>query len=192
MIPLWAYGPFELLAHADGHMRKGGDFDRRMALISFDNSIEVSISTYLTLHPSQRQERKYCKRDVRKWQENYHTKLDFLKFAIEEQNSEWKVSRTEITWVHSYRNKQYHSSTMGVPETKVVEVARSAAIWVFTLLFRVNDVEDELDEYQEYGRIEQVVHQILSTCDRPPNGNDYATSAKGKTKARHHATLYIW
>ncbi len=150
-------------------MRKGGDFDRRMALISFDNSIEVSISTYLTLHPSQRQERKYSKRDVEKWQENYHSKLDFLQFAIEKKNSEWKVSRTEITWVHSYRNKQYHGSTLGVPETKVIEVARSAAIWVFSLLFRVNDVEDELDKYQEYGRIEQEAQPDLSApvIDRP-------------------------
>ena len=174
-------------------MRKGGDFDRRMALIGFDNSIEVAISTYLALHPSQRQERNYCKRDVGKWQQNYHTKLDFLQFAIEEQNFEWKVPRTEIIWVHNYRNKQYHSSTMGVPETKVIEVARSAAIWVFSLLFRVNDVEDELDSYQEYGRIEQVGPiGSLSTRGRPPNGNDYATNTKGKTKAGHHTTIYVW
>jgi hypothetical protein len=50
-LPPWADGPFELIVHAEMHLRKGEDFDRRIALISFDNSIEVSITTYLTLHP---------------------------------------------------------------------------------------------------------------------------------------------
>lgn len=54
----WATGTFELLVHAEGHLRGGEDFDRRIALISFDNAIEVAITTYLTLHPIQRGDRK--------------------------------------------------------------------------------------------------------------------------------------
>jgi hypothetical protein len=37
----WAAGPFELIRHADGHLKAGSDFDKRMALISYDNAIEV-------------------------------------------------------------------------------------------------------------------------------------------------------
>lgn len=40
---MWVYGPFELLVHAELHYLAGKDFDRRMALISFDNAIEVAI-----------------------------------------------------------------------------------------------------------------------------------------------------
>ncbi len=47
-LPPWAKGPFELLVHAEGHFIAGEDFDRRIALISFDNAIEVAITTYLT------------------------------------------------------------------------------------------------------------------------------------------------
>jgi hypothetical protein len=54
MLPPWAEGPFELIVHGEMHLRSGQEFDRRMALISFDNSIEVSIHTYLGLHPIQR------------------------------------------------------------------------------------------------------------------------------------------
>ena len=50
----WAYGPFELLLHAELHYRAGEDFDRRIAMIGFDNAIEVAITTYLGLHPIQR------------------------------------------------------------------------------------------------------------------------------------------
>ena len=41
-IPPWAKGPFELLRHAYEHLQKGDDNDRRIALIGFDNAIEVS------------------------------------------------------------------------------------------------------------------------------------------------------
>lgn len=48
----WAYGPFEVLLHAETHYRSGEDFDRRIAIIGFDNAIEVAITTYLSLHPN--------------------------------------------------------------------------------------------------------------------------------------------
>ncbi len=74
----WADGPFELLLHAEGHLPDGEDFDRRMALITFDNAIEVSITTYLSLKPIMRGNRSYATADVDQWTRNYHTKLDFL------------------------------------------------------------------------------------------------------------------
>ena len=50
----WINGPLELLHHAEGHYQMDDDFDRRMALIGFDNAIEVAISSFLNLHPKQR------------------------------------------------------------------------------------------------------------------------------------------
>ena len=72
-IPPWANGPFELIVHAEGHLRDGEDFDRRIALISFDNAIEVAITAYLTLNPIQRSGRSYSKADIERWLANYHT-----------------------------------------------------------------------------------------------------------------------
>ena len=67
----WAYGPFELLVHAELHLRGGEDFDRRIALISFDNAIEVAITAYLSLHPIQRRNHEYARAQVEKWLDNY-------------------------------------------------------------------------------------------------------------------------
>jgi hypothetical protein len=53
-LPPWAKRPFELLYHAEIHFQKGSDYDKRLSVISFDNSIEVSITTYLSLKPMQR------------------------------------------------------------------------------------------------------------------------------------------
>ena len=45
----WTDGPRELIQHAVDHVALGGDFDRRIAMISIDNAVELMIKTYLGL-----------------------------------------------------------------------------------------------------------------------------------------------
>jgi hypothetical protein len=82
----WARGPFELLLHAELHRRDGDDFDRRMAVISYDIAIEVAITTYLTLNPIQRGNREYPKDRVEKWLRNFHTKVEFFLIEVRDRN----------------------------------------------------------------------------------------------------------
>lgn len=147
MIPLppWANGPFELLVHAEGHLRGGEDFDRRIALISFDNAIEVAITTYLTLNPIQRGNRKYSNVDVEKWLTNYHTKLEFLEAELATRGLRWEVERGHIIWAHDHRNEQYHGGNKGTPEKNVLSLIRKAGLWIFGLLFDVKDAELRLE-----------------------------------------------
>ena len=144
-LPPWANGPFDLLVHAEGHLRSGEDFDRRIALISFDNAIEVAITTYLTLHPIQRGNRTYNGTEVEKWLENYHSKLEFIGKELVERDMKWEVSQAEIIWAHANRNEQYHGGTKGTPEKSVLSVVRKAALWVFGLLFDAPDCEQRLE-----------------------------------------------
>lgn len=72
-LPPWIRYPFELIKHADDHLRTGSDFDRRMALISFDNAIEMSIITFLSLHPEQRNGLILDREKVETWKHNFHT-----------------------------------------------------------------------------------------------------------------------
>jgi hypothetical protein len=145
-LPPWANGPFELLVHAEGHLRSGDDFDRRIALISYDNAIEVAIATYLTLNPIQRGGRTYQKTDVEKWLNNYHTKLEFLEAEIAARGTVWLVDKTHIIWVHDHRNEQYHGGHKGIPEKSVLKIVRDAALWVFSTLFDVSNAEAVLDK----------------------------------------------
>jgi hypothetical protein len=134
----WAAGPFELIRHGDGHFKGGTDFDKRMALISFDNAVEVSITTHLQLHPSQRGGKTYEGKKVQHWLSNFHTKLEFL----EEFLAEWKipieVSIDEIVWYHQLRNELYHSGNGMTPEVRCLLEAQYAAVWVFSVLFGVD------------------------------------------------------
>jgi hypothetical protein len=143
-LPPWANGPFELLVHAEGHLLKGEDFDRRIALISFDDAIEVTITTYLTLHPIQRGNRTYPRSGIDKWLGNYHSRLDFLDREISARGLNWDVERSHIVWVHDHRNEQYHGGQKGTPEKNVLTLVRESALWIFGLLFEVHDVSQRL------------------------------------------------
>jgi hypothetical protein len=140
-LPPWVNGPFELLIHAESHLQRGEDFDRRIALISYDNAIEVAITTYLTLNPIQRGGRTYQKIDVDKWLNSYHTKLEFLDHELAARGISWKVDKTYIIWAHDHRNEQYHGGQKGTPEKGVLKIIREAALWIFSFLFDIADVE---------------------------------------------------
>ncbi len=141
----WNIRPFELLFHAEMHFQKGSDYDRRLSLISFDNSIEVSITTYLTLNPIQREGRSYPREDTDKWLRNYHTKLDFFFSELTSRRLPAYKKKDEIVWLHDQRNEQYHSSSAGVPSIATLNEIRQTAIWFFSVLFQISDVETLLN-----------------------------------------------
>jgi hypothetical protein len=145
-LPAWVYGPFELLVHAELHFRAGKDFDRRMALISFDNAIEVAISTYLSLHPIQRKGKTYVNADVTKWLVSFPSKLEFIVAECTSRKIEPVVDSGHMIYYHAVRNEQYHEGRATIPTEETLVGIRSAALWVFGLLYDVSDIEQRLDE----------------------------------------------
>lgn len=140
----WCIKPFELLFHAEMHSQQKTDYGRRLSLVSFDNSIEVSVTTYLTLNPIQRGNRSYPKADVERWLNNYHTKLDFFFLELSTRGLPASKGKDEIVWFHDQRNEQYHGSSSGVPSMDTLNGIREIAIWVFSVLFNTPDVESLL------------------------------------------------
>jgi hypothetical protein len=74
-IPPWAIGPLELIKHANEHFLSAGDIDRRVALIGFDNAIEVCIDVFVRLHPQLRGGHEITKEDSARFLANYHSKI---------------------------------------------------------------------------------------------------------------------
>ncbi len=137
----WSVRPFELLFHAEMHIQNGTDYDRRLSLISFDNAIEVSITTYLSLNPIQRENRSYPRKDVDKWLKNYHTKLDFFFSELHRRGLPTHKEKKDIVWYHDQRSEQYHGSNSGVPSMDTLNNIRQIAIWIFSVLFQMSNVE---------------------------------------------------
>jgi hypothetical protein len=141
----WAYGPFEILLHAELHYQIGEDFDRRIAMVGFDNAIEVAITTYLGLHPIQRGNRQYPNADVDRWLNNYHTKVDFFFQECVTRQVALVGHHDEIVWYHEVRNGQYHVGGATVPQRRELDGVRAAAMEVFAVLFDAPDVSALLD-----------------------------------------------
>jgi len=131
----WAIGPFELLQHAEGHRLSQGDFDRRMAFISFDNAIESTVTTYLSLHPSQRGGRQYSREDVAKWLPNFHSKLAFLERHAALADVSMPQDSASMVFYHGLRNELYHNGNGVTPDATHLDGIREAALWTFSLIF---------------------------------------------------------
>lgn len=143
----WAYGPFEVLMHAEMHHRNGEDLDRRIAMIGFDNAIEVAITTYLSLHPIQRGNRTYLKANVESWLQNYHTKVDFFFAECQSRSVSPSSKKDEIVWFHEVRNGQYHQGGAAIPQRRELDGVRAAAFEVFSVLFDQGDVLSALEQH---------------------------------------------
>ncbi|MCA8412834.1 MAG: hypothetical protein QJR04_20580 [Burkholderia multivorans] len=142
----WAQTPFELLRHAEEHLRSGTDFDRRIAMVGFDNSIEVSVITYLSLNPIQRGNRPFAREAVANWNRNFHTKLEFLEAHAQDLGVPMEVERAWLVFYHELRNDLYHAGNGLVPAEEHLRGIRRGAIWAFSLLFEC-DGEALLDAY---------------------------------------------
>lgn len=131
----WVRGPFDLLRHGEEHRQGLRDFDRRMALISFDNAIEMAVVTHLDLNPVQRGGQTYPGEKVAHWKRNFHHKLEFIEHFCGLANVPMQFQRDELTFYHNLRNDLYHGGNGTVPEKRHVDAAREAAVWVISLLF---------------------------------------------------------
>ena len=77
---------------------------------------------------------------------NYHTKLDFFEEEVKSRNITWSIEKSHIIWAHDQRNEQYHGGKKGVPDRNTLQIARAAALWIFSVLFDVSDPEAALEQ----------------------------------------------
>lgn len=181
----WAYGPFEVLLHAELHYRGSEDFDRRIAMIGFDNAIEVAITTYLSLHPIQRGNRTYEKAAVESWLRNFHTKVDCFFAECESRSVVPSSKKDEIVWFHEVRNGQYHTGGAAIPQRRELDGVRAAALEVFGLLFDQDDVVSTLEQHiaglsaplpppkgKEQDRLIDNEYPMIEVCGQPEYVSD--------------------
>jgi hypothetical protein len=166
----WMKGPYELIKHASGHLKDGDDTDRRLALISFDQAIEVSIDAFINL-PHRLRKKNINKDDIKQAQANFHTKIEFLEKYFFEELEDPELP-DEIVWCHKLRNEIYHSGNGMSPELHVVMAAQKASVKVFEAVF--NQKAQELLDFLP---------------DQAVEGNVF--SGKGLTDEMEFLTLYM-
>lgn len=122
----WASGAIELLRHADSHIHLQTAFDKRIAYISVDNSVETIIRTFLSL-PQSKSGVRIPYRELEE-AENSFPKLLALLFR-NVRNRFVGLDETDIEHYHRIRNKLYHDGTgLSVDEQYLLAYRRIAAI----------------------------------------------------------------
>ncbi|MBD2651919.1 hypothetical protein H6G45_00130 [Synechocystis sp. FACHB-383] len=136
----WASGPAEILQHGLSLLsNKDSDKNRRLAIISIDNAVELMIKTYLNL-PSRITGLKISRKDYSEFSESFPRLLDAL-----ETNADDKlegIDLGEVEWYHRLRNELYHQGNGLTVERKKVEIYAELAKILFNNLYGIELITD--------------------------------------------------
>src|SRR5579871_260256 len=120
----WASGPGEILRHGLGLLKKDSDTNRRLAMISIDNAVELTVKTFLGL-PRRVTGLPISRKEFQEISESFPAMLDALeKYAADKLTG---IDLGEIEWYHRLRNQLYHQGNgLTVERTKVEIYAQLA------------------------------------------------------------------
>ncbi len=131
----WASGAIELLRHADSHIHLETAFDRRIAFISVDNSVETSIRTFLSL-PQSKSGIKVPRKEIDAVENSFPGLLNLL----------WQhagvrltgIDEADIEHYHRIRNKLYHDGTGLSVDEEYLRAYRQIAVLLVKSFFGVD------------------------------------------------------
>jgi hypothetical protein len=167
----WTDGPRELIQHAIDHLALGGDFDRRIAMISVDNAVELTIKTYLGLPERARGDKGPSRRELDTASESFPALLDLL-----QTHAAAKIvglSLDDIEWFHRLRNQLYHAGNGITVESSKVEAYLQLGMGLFENLFgfpvdldRKASVRTQFGQYlQLWNHLQQELRKHLPPKD---------------------------
>jgi hypothetical protein len=128
----WASGPGEILRHGLSLLKKDSDTNRRLAMISIANAVELMIKTYLGL-PKRITGRTITRKEFLGISENFPALIDGL-----EQHAPDKLDGIDlgtIEWYHRLRNELYHQGNGLTVERDKIEIYAELANRLFKNLY---------------------------------------------------------
>jgi hypothetical protein len=128
----WASGPGEILRHGLDLLRKDTDTNRRLAMISIDNAVELMMNTFLGL-PRRITGLPLARKDFAEASQTFPGLLDALeKYAADKLDG---IDLGTIEWYHRLRNQLYHQGNGLTVERDKVEIYAALANQLFINLF---------------------------------------------------------
>lgn len=104
----WASGAIELLRHADLHIDLKTAFDKRIAFISIDNSVETMIRSYLSL-PKSKSGIKVSRKELDEAGNSFPSLLGLLSSHAADKLV--GIDAADVEHYHRIRNTLYHEGT---------------------------------------------------------------------------------
>ena len=164
----WASGAVELLRHADSHIELDSAFDKRIAFISIDNSVEMSVRTFLSL-PKGKSGVKIVRSEIEN-AGNSFPRLVALLFQFAG-NRLTGIDPDDIEHYHRKRNQLYHDGTGLSVDDQYLFAYRSIAMIILQSLFdvkysTVDEMPPRLDSLiLNCNRINQIMKALFRDAD---------------------------
>lgn len=144
----WASGPGEILRHGLDLLKKDSDTNRRLAMISIDNAVELTVKTYLGL-PNRVTGLHISRKEFQEISESFPAMLDALeKYAADKLTG---IDLGEIEWYHRLRNQLYHQGNGLTVERTKIEIYAQLANTLFENLFGVKLVQKVSESTELFG-----------------------------------------
>lgn len=138
--PPWASGPGEILKHGMFLLKEDTDTNRRLAMISIDNAVELMMKTYLGL-PERITGLKVTRKEYHDFSESFPKLLDALeKYASDQIVS---IDLGALEWFHRIRNELYHQGNGLTVERDKVDVYAELANTLFVNLFDIRLIDSK-------------------------------------------------
>ena len=129
----WAKGIYELLEHGIDHFLNETDFDRRLAIISIDNALELAIKTYIS-----RNLRVFNikRKDFNNIKQDFSKLLDLLSRIAPDKINDNEISNIE--YYHNLRNNLYHEGIGISVDKNIVKSYGEDIIRFISTLLEIN------------------------------------------------------
>lgn len=162
----WASGAIELLKHGEEHLKLDTSFDRKMAFISIDNCVELTIKSYLSLPKRYFGETHPTRSELDNAYNSFPSLLDLIdKYAHEKLEG---IELIDIEHYHRIRNTLYHQGTGLSVNEEYLELYYSMARILLLNLFDIKIDQTSKTEkslYSEiligWSQIEHLINDIL-------------------------------
>lgn len=128
----WASGPREILQHGLSLLHNDTDTNRRLALLSIDNAVELTAKTFLGL-PKRISGIHISRKEMAEISESFPKMLDALETHAEDRLE--GINLGEIEWFHRLRNQLYHQGNGLTVDRDKVEIYAELANLLFKNLF---------------------------------------------------------
>lgn len=169
----YPYDSLEILAHADWHFKKDTAFDRAMACIAFDNSIEFSITTYLQQNYSPDETYIQYDKNYETYLNSYEQKLEFFAEYLQKNDLQCDFTMDDLNKMHVHAGwffvpNPHYPGYFDTPARELAAEYREAAIQVFNAFYGADTENLLLLMEQKYGRemnnrMSSMMHQGVSS-----------------------------
>jgi hypothetical protein len=130
----WASGAIELFKHADLHIKLESAFDKRIAFISIDNSVETAIRTFISL-PQEKSGVRFPPKEVDDAVNSFPKLVALVfKYASERVSG---LDNGDIEHYHRVRNQLYHNGTGLSVDERYLKSYRQIACILLQNLFGI-------------------------------------------------------